>query len=362
MKPVKCHFEEFANSVDLDGISRTVESKKSIERLFWAFTLLIALAFSLYFTVNFITGYVNDSPFSTNFNVQAMNLEGNGLVPFPDLLICTSSPWDMDKISMYNISMDLVSYMTGLLFPFIKWDDPSRMAGLNDLEVQYNKLLNAKFDGNAMNLLKNITFTCERIIDFCFFGFNTFYPGPDCCQKFFKPSEFGFVFMCLRSNEKLAYTVQEAGILTSIMISIHVEDKSIANLNKGIINQAAALASGMTSFGVASPAVATYLTTSSLKTIGPATYNTLTFQKSLLDQTDKSSFMQQYSCIDNTDPSMNAKLTPGYPAYTKENCELADKQALAAQLLNCSLIYFPSVTGTRYCSPKDTTSFFTNLR
>ena len=221
MKPVKCHFEEFANSVDLDGISRTVESKKSIERLFWAFTLLIALAFSLYFTVNFITGYVNDSPFSTNFNVQAMNLEGSGLVPFPDLLICTSSPWDMDKIRDYNISMDLVSYMTKFLFPFMK----STFEGIglptfNILEDKYNQLINKRFDGNAMNLLKNITFSCEKMIDFCLFGFNTYYTGQECCQKFFKPVEFGFVFMCLRSNEKLAYTVQEPGILTGVMIGL----------------------------------------------------------------------------------------------------------------------------------------------
>ena len=136
-----------------------------------------------------------------------------------------------------------------------------------------------------------------------------------------------------------------------------------SNLDQCILSQAAAMSSGMTSFGVASPEVATYLTMSSLQAIGPATYNTLTFQKSLLDQTDRWSIFQPYTCVDNTDADKNAQLAPGYPAYTKENCELAARQARAATMLNCSLIYFPSATGSsRYCSPKETTSFFSDLR
>ena len=221
MKSQSGQYEEFASSVDLDGIVRTVESKNSVERLFWVLTILVSLILSLYFTYNFVTGYMSSSPFSTNYDITTMGEEGNGLVPYPDLLICTSSPWDMDKIRDYNISMDLVSYMTKFLFPFMK----STFEGIglptfNILEDKYNQLINKRFDGNAMNLLKNITFSCEKMIDFCLFGFNTYYTGQECCQKFFKPVEFGFVFMCLRSNEKLAYTVQEPGILTGVMIGL----------------------------------------------------------------------------------------------------------------------------------------------
>jgi hypothetical protein len=73
--------------------------------------------------------------------------------------------------------------------------------------------------------------------------------------------------------------------------------------------------------------VHTFLTMSSLMAVGPTTYNTLTFTKSSLHQTDRNSFYSSYSCLDNTDAAMNAALAPGYPAYTKQNCELAVKQA-----------------------------------
>jgi hypothetical protein len=53
---------------------------------------------------------------------------------------------------------------------------------------------------------------------------------------------------------------------------------------------------------------------------------------------------------------------PGYPAYTRDNCQLVDMQRQAANLLNCSLIYFPPVAGTRFCSPLQTTIFFSNAR
>jgi hypothetical protein len=58
----------------------------------------LSLVSSLYFTVSFTTGYFSTSPFVTNYDMHAMNEDGNGLVTFPDLLICTSSPWDMDKV------------------------------------------------------------------------------------------------------------------------------------------------------------------------------------------------------------------------------------------------------------------------
>jgi Amiloride-sensitive sodium channel len=128
------------------------------------------------------------------------------------------------------------------------------------------------------------------------------------------------------------------------------------------LHRLAAMSAGMTAFGVAPPEVASYLTISSLRSIAPSTYNTLTYQRSVVDQTDRSSFLEQYECVDNTDEDVNKKSAPGYPAYTKENCELALKQTMAGELLNCSLILFPPIAGYRYCSPNETTVFFTSLR
>jgi hypothetical protein len=53
---------------------------------------------------------------------------------------------------------------------------------------------------------------------------------------------------------------------------------------------------------------------------------------------------------------------PGYPAYTMDNCQLVDRQIQAVRWLNCSLIYFPPVPGTAFCSPLQTTKLYSNAR
>jgi hypothetical protein len=140
----------------------------------------------------------------------------------------------MDKINQYNISMDLVSYMTGFLSPFMPYDDVQQ---LTYLEASYNKLLNQNFRGDAMLLLQSITYSCKDIIDFCLFGFTTLYSGQDCCQKFFRPLEFGFVFSCWRSNAQMVYTATEPSILTGIMIGLRINDTVTRYLNKNILNR-----------------------------------------------------------------------------------------------------------------------------
>ncbi len=53
---------------------------------------------------------------------------------------------------------------------------------------------------------------------------------------------------------------------------------------------------------------------------------------------------------------------PGYPAYTMDNCQLVDRQIQAVRWLNCSLIYFPPIPGTAFCSPLQTTKLYSNAR
>jgi hypothetical protein len=57
--------------------------------------------------------------------------------------------------------------------------------------------------------------------------------------------------MCLRTNEKMAYTAREAGIFTSIFVGLHLNDTSSKQLNPSIINEAAGSSTGMVSVGVA---------------------------------------------------------------------------------------------------------------
>ena len=122
----------------------------------------------------------------------------------------------------FNISMNLVSYLTYYLFPFVTYGgvnpNLTTLATLNTLEGEYFKVVNTTFGGNTMSLLNNITFNCAQLIDFCMFGFNKIYSSMDCCDRFFRPAEFSFTYMCFRSNEKMAYSIREAGILSGVLI------------------------------------------------------------------------------------------------------------------------------------------------
>jgi hypothetical protein len=69
-----------------------------------------------------------------------------------------------------------------------------------------------------------------------------------------------------------------------------------------------------------------------------------------------------YSCADSSQDEDFRSVNPGYPAYSKGNCMLAARQRQAVAWLNCSLIYYPLVPGTRYCSPMETTYLFINKR
>ena len=98
MQILKGEYEDFASRVDLDALARTVEGKNQVEKLFWTATFAAALVLSIFYTVQFASGYLTaDITFVTSYDIVDMRLEGS--VAFPDILICTSAPWDMDKIN-----------------------------------------------------------------------------------------------------------------------------------------------------------------------------------------------------------------------------------------------------------------------
>jgi hypothetical protein len=84
----------------------------------------------------------------------------------------------------------MLSYLTNYLFPFVKFGginpNSAIIPVLTALEKSYNTMINTSFNGNTMNLLNNITLDCPQIIEYCLFGFNTFYSGEDCCNQFFR--------------------------------------------------------------------------------------------------------------------------------------------------------------------------------
>ena len=42
----------------------------------------------------------------------------DGPVPLPDIVICLEAPWDVEKSVVLNMSINLLSFMTNLAFPF----------------------------------------------------------------------------------------------------------------------------------------------------------------------------------------------------------------------------------------------------
>jgi hypothetical protein len=99
-----------------------------------------------------------------------------------------------------------------------------------------------------------------------------------------------------------------------------------------------------------------------MKLISANSSSGLSFTTTKLDQSDRNSIFGPYSCADSSQDENFRSTNPGYPAYSKGNCMLAERQRQAVAWLNCSLIYYPRVAGTRYCSPMENTYMFINER
>ena len=99
-----------------------------------------------------------------------------------------------------------------------------------------------------------------------------------------------------------------------------------------------------------------------IKVLSVNSVSSLIFTAVTNDQSDRSSVFQRYSCVDSSNDDKFMQVNPGYPAYSRVNCLLADKHKQAVDWLNCSLIYYPPVPGTRFCSPMETTNMFVNSR
>jgi len=193
--------------------------------------------------------------YGTSYSLETKN----GLVRFPDILVCTSSPWDMEKVQKLNISVELLAYLNNFLFPFGGFGkNESSVPGpiFKTLDDKYKTLLE-KFDRNALYLLKNISKTCEKLIKLCFFGIE--YTTDQCCQ-FFSPPEFILSFMCIRTNWKFYLGVQEAGMMNSVLITVQLNNSEASFIsNSSLISVKAGIVSGQVAVGVINSSSHTYL-------------------------------------------------------------------------------------------------------
>ena len=255
MKVLASHWQAFATTVDLDGVVRTVEGKHRTERICWALICCLAAITAFVLTSMVSLNYTNGTPYQTSYSVES----SDGLVSFPDILLCTSSLWDLEKVHQYGLSSDLLAYLLNFIFPFGGFGSSGTMeatAEFYDLEKEYQTVLE-KFDRNALYLLHNITMNCSQILQSCIFGAN--YRAANCCE-FFNLAEFTLSQMCFRTNEKLLFAVQEAGMLNSIEFRVMLRSGSV--LNSSVINPAAIMFRGQLATAVLDKDSHTYLSLS----------------------------------------------------------------------------------------------------
>ena len=255
MKLLASHCQDFATSADLDGVSRTVEATSHwMERTFWLLTCCMATIAAILLTSMVSLNYIGGASYDTSYNIHTED----GLVTFPDILMCTSSLWDLAKVRRYNISSNLLAYLSNFIFPiggFSSEFPPQVSPIFYALEEEYKAVVE-KFDRNAMYLLHNITKTCSQVVDLCYFG--NIYSVNSCC-KFFNPGEFILGQLCFRTNQRLFFAVKEAGSINSIAFKITLNGSALAGSNVQLLNPPARMLSGGVSAAVSDKQSHTYL-------------------------------------------------------------------------------------------------------
>jgi hypothetical protein len=81
-------------------------------------------------------------------------------------------------------------------------------------------------------------------------------------------------------------------------------------------------------------------------------------RKITVDKSEQNSPFGRYHCIYENDYQAYQSFTPGYAAYTKDNCIMAQKQKFITEKYNCSLIYFNVVSEAEYCGPSESVVIF----
>jgi hypothetical protein len=215
-----------------------VDSASWAERTFWTLACCVAAIVAIFLTATVSINYIGGASYETSYSVEAD--EDAGLVQFPDILFCTSAPWDLKRVKKHGIRPELLSYISNFLFPIAGF-------GMNEshvatdmflgLEREYQQML-TKFDNNALYLLHNITKTCHQILNFCVFG--TVFTSYGCCA-FFNSAEFILGRMCFRTNRNLYFAVQEAGMINSMVLQLNINGSGLDGLDMSLINPAVPL-------------------------------------------------------------------------------------------------------------------------
>jgi len=346
----------FVQTVSLTGVHWIVDSSCWAARQLWIVIVVTALFLSVYYSLSVSNSYLRGTSFYVDYSIDDVNVSQKGLVPFPEFVFCLEAPWDIEKSKKINMSIDLLSYMTNLFYPYGRFGKDAEEKQ-KELDKEYRGILNMN-GWNTIELLNNITVSCHQVVKSCSFGLRTFISGGDCCLLLFADPEYSIAGKCFRTTSKFYnITLKEAGSQSILAIKLVIQADILSILNPNIINYPASLSDGI---GLAIANNKNHLSTLTSSIIGlvPNSLNSIRVKKVTIDRSDRSSYFGSYHCISKEDN--NAYLTDlqGYPAYTKYNCIMAEKQNLILEQYNCSLVFLKVVPGNEYCGPTKTTNIY----
>jgi len=299
--------------------------------------------------------------FAVDYSIDTVDASKNGPVPLPEIVICLEAPWDINKSRGLNMSNNLLSYMTNLIFPYAGFGLVNKFPPVKKkIDAEYTKFL-AETGLNVVELLDKITVSCEEIVDSCTFGTGetSYLNGYDYCKFVFPDSGYGLSGKCFRTSSKFhTFFLKEAGLLSSFTIMLHVQNDILRNLSKRFTNF---LALGCDAVNIGISNKQSHLSTITPKIRGmiPNSRNYVIVHKMTVDRSERNSPFGKYDCVDENDHHGYQSFTPGYPAYTKDNCIMAQRQNFVNEKYNCSLIYFNVDSETKYCDVTETTDIFT---
>ena len=348
--------KSFIQTVSLTGIHWVVDSNHWAARQLWMVIVFSALILSVYYSWSVSYNYLKGTSFTVDYSIDDVNISETGLVPFPEFVFCLQAPWDVDKSKEVNMSLNLLSYMPNIFYPFGNFTAEAHNKK-NELDKEYKNILN-KTGWSTVELLNKITVSCAQVVEFCNFGFRTFMNGKMCCSKFFADPEYGMMGKCFRSTTIFFnISLKEAGFQSSLFIRFVIQSNILTNLNPKIVNFPASFSDGM-SLAVSNKDSHLSTLTSSMKGLVPNSWNVITVKKITIDRSERNSPFGSYNCISKSDLNAYQAHTPGYIAYTKDNCIVAQKQNLISKQYNCSLLFYKAVPGTEYCGPTETTIIY----
>jgi hypothetical protein len=210
----------------------------------------------------------------------------------PEIVVCDPSPWDFKKAYSKNISNQLLSYITHLLYPQREDMFEINESRYQDFEQNY-KIVIKNFDENPIFLLNNITKDCSQVIDYCQLGIDEKLNGTACCSRLLSKTEYTQHYKCYRTGGMSKFKSIEASKAFGITIGIGYTDHS-TQLNDSI---ASLWALSLTGIGVAvtnPKSNLNHIAQTKIKLLAPNTYNFIGVEKQEIDSSDKSSDFQPH--------------------------------------------------------------------